>query len=324
MLARELLPVGGPLFFHEENTSSLKHYTRNVKMAGHRHDPPAWKRLDLTDVVRWHDAIIAHASAQGRPLPSAMQRRWRTCALVGASSSLLGRAQGDAIDAADAVLRLNEAPTPEYQWDARSGPRVGEVDVGRRTTMRISGAFMRARIKKTADPPEAIRVVYCQPLHYVDNCWWSIPGVVPSDKSPGDAWPRISPRLHMLALNEMWRDLSEIAGVHVPQPGQQKTLSTGAIAIFVALRLCDRLSIFGFGTRRDWDDTRVRRRCPPEGNATRLPKKLHPYHGCGKYYGHTCIAMNNYLEKDTRAHNIQAEHLWIDFLSHNGRLIEYC
>ena len=144
---------------------------------------------------------------------------------------------------------------------------------------------------------------------------------------------RISPRLHTHAIGAVRRDLSD--GRAPPEwmrsregpvkfasrPSEGKTLSTGAVAIFVALRLCDRLSLYGFGTRREWDVARKRRRCPPEPNAS-WPQ--HPYHGCAKYYGHMCISLRNYLEKDTRFHDLEAEHQWIDFLSRSGRLTEYC
>ena len=54
--------------------------------------------------------------------------RWRSCAVVGSSNSLMHTARGTAIDANDAILRVNAAPTRGY-----------EAHAGARTTMRVWG-----------------------------------------------------------------------------------------------------------------------------------------------------------------------------------------
>ena len=55
--------------------------------------------------------------------------RYRTCAVVGSSGNLRGTAYGAAIDAHDAVIRVNAAPVSGH-----------EAAVGTRTTWRVQNA----------------------------------------------------------------------------------------------------------------------------------------------------------------------------------------
>ena len=52
----------------------------------------------------------------------------RTCAVVGSSGNLVGSALGASIDSHDVVIRMNDAPAADSAH---------EVDVGKRTTLRL-------------------------------------------------------------------------------------------------------------------------------------------------------------------------------------------
>ena len=68
---------------------------------------------------------------------------WRRCALVGSSGALIGARLGARIDAHDAVLRFNGAPTTPY-----------EADVGRRTTVSVGKHQVVVRQARAA--PDAL------------------------------------------------------------------------------------------------------------------------------------------------------------------------
>ena len=141
--------------------------------------------------------------------------RWATCAVVGSAPSLLERRDGKAVDGHDAVIRVNGAPT---------GPRYAP-HTGRRTTVRVWGSLPlpepRHYINETL-------VVYCPPVTWVGECWTSIGSTA--------HWPRLS------AFE--WQLVSQ--AVH----GSERTNrfpSTGTMAVWAALALCERVTLFGFG-----------------------------------------------------------------------------
>jgi hypothetical protein len=143
-------------------------------------------------------AALASSYSERRP-------RWHTCSVVGGSGSLMNRSQGALIDSADAVIRVNEAPRdgPDAcvagTWPGSCGGRAAVVaDAGSRTTLRVSTAFMRARVSKTRDPTDALRVVYCQPLTYLSNCWHALSNAAarPGAREAAPAYARLSPRLY--------------------------------------------------------------------------------------------------------------------------------
>ena len=59
-----------------------------------------------------------------------LQMNCVTCSLVSSSGRILDQSKGDEIDGADCVIRMNAAPVKGY-----------EIDVGRRTTLRVLSQF---------------------------------------------------------------------------------------------------------------------------------------------------------------------------------------
>ena len=109
----------------------------------------------------------------------------------------------------------------------------------------------------------------------------------------------------------MWRDVKP-ASMHSLRHGKlrDKTASTGAIAIYIALRVCKQVSLFGFGSGSG------EQRLP--GCVEQGPPP------CAKYYGHACIRMDHYMLRDTLPHNLILEHLWIQRLANHSKVTGYC
>ena len=94
----DLLPLPTGLFSHE-NESGLQ------RLISHGQPGASLKGLNMSKVLNLSRSVWRS------PLrPNATRRR--TCAVVGSSSNLLERYDGAAIDAADWVVRINNAPTP--------------------------------------------------------------------------------------------------------------------------------------------------------------------------------------------------------------------
>jgi hypothetical protein len=74
-------------------------------------------------IESWQARLRARVRDDGGASASARDRPWSTCSVVGSSGALLLRKHGHLIDAADAVLRVNTAPTRGF-----------EEHVGSRTT----------------------------------------------------------------------------------------------------------------------------------------------------------------------------------------------
>lgn len=97
---------------------------------------------------------IPRESVDQLPANEPVRPAHRTCAVVGNSNSLTGRAHGAAIDAASAVIRINGAPTDGF-----------EADVGRRTTYDVVNHKHAARVawpsaaaeQNSAPPPPEVR-----------------------------------------------------------------------------------------------------------------------------------------------------------------------
>lgn len=211
---------------------------------------PDLQRTALTpgDLTRWANAIRRRRSG-ANPL------RWGRCVVVGSSASLLQttRQLGQRIDGHDAVIRVNRAPTRGFG-----------ASVGARTTLRVWGHLplpddadsivhaprwrdrMRATTTNTSSSSLSARstqqeeiLIYCQPTPWVGECWHDI------HRHPR---PRVSP----LA----WHELNAAIQTN-NATSTTKLPSTGAMAVWVALGLCEAVSVAGFG---NGCDAAVRRR----------------------------------------------------------------
>ena len=88
------------VFFHEGNVSRM------------------WLEATLPYLkkhVRREALLAAQQASKPAPPVASSQREWGHCAVVGSSGSLRIREQGALIDAADSVIRCNDAPTEGYE-----------------------------------------------------------------------------------------------------------------------------------------------------------------------------------------------------------------
>jgi hypothetical protein len=152
----------------------------------------------------------------------------RICAVVGPSRNLLGSGYGDFIDAHGVVIRMNRAPTNDY-----------DSDVGKRTTHHV----MWPRDLEEHDfDRRAFLLMNPITLHN----------------------PDVFDRIVTLAEKDLRWDLERVRIIH-PEfvqylheswaENRGDYPSTGFIALMVALHVCDEVDVFGFGADAQgrWD-----------------------------------------------------------------------
>lgn len=237
-----------PLYFHELEIASMRdlHYWSGLrsevrpnfplaecaavlKRPGSRGAKPKLLPCVPRYLLQWQ-ALIRTAL---RTSP-AWKRRYSSCSVVGSSASLLHTPRGAQIDGAEAVVRINQAPAGG-QWASHAG---------RRTTIRVWGAGVKSWGKngteswgksKHLSPSElGAAVLACPPVSFVGICWSSL----------GDAAPTAYPRLWPYT----WRHLRQQIARQINRSATPRDVpTTGAIAVYLALRSCDRVALFGFG-----------------------------------------------------------------------------
>ncbi|CAA6660685.1 unnamed protein product [Spirodela intermedia] len=183
------------------------------------------------------------SSASGSRVDTATQR-YGSCAVVGNSGILMRKEHGDLIDGHDLVIRLNNARTVGYQRN-----------VGSKTSL----AFVNSNILHLCARREScfchpygenvpIIMYICQPLHFVDYTLCNA-----SHKAPLLV---TDPRFDLLCARivkyyslrrfvketgrapEEWEEAHDAKAFHY---------SSGMQAVMLAVGICDRVSIFGFG-----------------------------------------------------------------------------
>jgi len=276
-----------PLYFHELRIHSMHEYTRwKSPVLRPNFDPRECGERARTGscVPRYIEAWQSRIRAALPPLFSTA-RGWGSCAVVGSSARILGSAQGATIDAADAVVRVNEAPTGRWA-----------EDVGNRTTLRVIGTQPLPR-RPPADG--SALVVACPGTPWMGQCWLTLDG---SETPP---WPRVAPYLWR-ALREHMRRIAgrDLGGGAAKQ--MMKAPTTGAIAILLSLRSCRSVSLFGFGNG-SWG-------CNQAGVKASRTR--------GKYYTQT--PLKKYLSRTAHYHDLETEWKWIDFLVRTGRVSPHC
>ncbi|XP_022087682.1 alpha-N-acetyl-neuraminyl-2,3-beta-galactosyl-1,3-N-acetyl-galactosaminide alpha-2,6-sialyltransferase-like [Acanthaster planci] len=165
--------------------------------------------------------------------------RCHTCALVTSSGQLLGRRAGKAIDAAECVIRMNDAPTRGF-----------EADVGGRTTVRVVGHtnfrptfqnkpsnqkthFMHERTKS-----ENIVIAWLYTTNVYKNPAYRL------ILNYSQLYKNVTFYMHTLAMmrynNEVFHNETGITRT------QAKTwLTTGWHTMLLALDMCDDLIVYG-------------------------------------------------------------------------------
>ena len=145
---------------------------------------------------------------------------YKTCAVVGSAGRLRTEQAGAAIDAHEAVIRINAAPVAGF-----------EASVGSRTTWRVHNTekpwFMASL------GPAELQLVVCHTA-WIGACQHqAFSGVYSENASI------INPVLY----SQLWGILGRPKGKQSP--------STGLLAIAIALGVCDKVSLFGFSRQGD-------------------------------------------------------------------------
>ena len=172
------------------------------------------------------------------PLPALKRRR--------GSGGLLGGA-GRRIDAHDAVFRTNDAPTQDKY----------AADVGTRTHFRVGSHFnwrahLAQQVARNATGGPTTSVLYCfNP--YVGQCETEAMtlGLRPNPKRGHPAY-MLNPAL-ISALNTMEKLFSR-------RPRSPRRMLTGNAAVAMAVAMCERVDLFGFGNDSDATEATARLR----------------------------------------------------------------
>lgn len=175
--------------------------------------------------------------------------QFATCAVVGSSGALRNANFGAAIDAHDAVIRINAAPTRRF-----------EVAVGARTTWRVHNSekpyMMAAR-----GLPE-LQVSICH-MSWIGSCQHQA-----FSGAFADTLAYVNPRFYSQLFSLLGR------------PRDKQSPSTGLLAIALALGVCGRVRIFGFGSAGGSAGRRCKHywECLPWEDESKYHDPLHSFH----------------------------------------------
>lgn len=202
---------------------------------------------------------------------------WRTCAVVGSSGLLIKETLGEVIDSNDAIFRANVAPSEGF-----------ERFVGSRTTVRVGSFLMKGdemQVRKR-------RGKGCHRFMAVFGNTTDIPQLEISDVAAIDCLT---------------------AKVPLDLPENAPKITTGMLAIAMALHVCESVSLFGFDTHKQYLKMSEAIR-----NNHKLPypyhyfDKKHPGH---EFRGFKNDSSNNVVVQST--HDIFAEHTWRERFYHS-------
>lgn len=168
-----------------------------------------------------------------------------SCAVVGSAGNLRGSGLGAAIDAHDAVFRINAAPVILHA-----------ADVGIRTTWRIHNSE-KPYFMASLDVPE-LQVNICH-MQWIGSC---------QSQAWSGAYSDTVAYVNPVFYSELWSLLGRRK--HAP--------STGLLAIALALRTCDSVSVFGFSVRGEPDTCRGHYWERPNCRHQSYTSANHPFH----------------------------------------------
>ena len=161
---------------------------------------------------------LARVQRAQRNASQPLRCRFATCAVVGSSGNLRDRQFGPSIDAHEAVFRVNAAPVIGY-----------ERAVGTRTTWRITNSEKPFFLAALGVPE--LKVAICH-MNYIGWC---------QTQAFGGAYSESVAYVNPVFYSQLW----DVLG----RPEGKQTPSSGFLAIAVALGVCGRVSIYGFGQR---------------------------------------------------------------------------
>ncbi|TXG73631.1 hypothetical protein EZV62_002210 [Acer yangbiense] len=171
-------------------------------------------------------------------------KKYGSCAVVGNSGILLKKNHGELIDSHEMVIRLNNARTERYEQNVGSKTSVSFVNSNiLHLCARRAGCFCHPY-----GPTVPMIMYVCQAVHFMDYTMCNV-----SHKAPLLV---TDPRFDMLCarivkyyslkrfVEETGKSLDEWGSAH---DGSMFHYSSGMQAVMLALGICDKVSIFGYG-----------------------------------------------------------------------------
>ncbi|KAM8855977.1 beta-galactoside alpha-2,6-sialyltransferase 2 isoform 1-T11 [Spinachia spinachia] len=235
----------------KDYVSANKHH---VSYTGHRRAGQSAKQLlcEMKDQARLRtvDGSEQPFSSLGwarlvpsRPLEQLHRRQerssFKTCAVVTSAGAILRSGLGKEIDAHDAVLRFNAAPTEGY-----------ERDVGSKTTIRIINSQILANPKhrfNTSSIYKNVTLVAWDPAPYTVNLhkWYASPDY--NLFGPYVEHRKLHPDqpFYILHPSYVWRLWDAIQG-NTQDNIQPNPPSSGFIGILLMMALCEQLHVYEY------------------------------------------------------------------------------
>ncbi|XVF05190.1 hypothetical protein REPUB_Repub05bG0150400 [Reevesia pubescens] len=171
-------------------------------------------------------------------------RKYKSCAVVGNSGILLKSDHGELIDSHEVVIRLNNARTERFEKNVGSKTSISFVNSNiLHLCARWEGCFCHPY---GGNVPMVMYI--CQPVHFMDY--------LVCNSSHKEPLLITDPRFDMLCarivksysvkrfVEETGKPLGEWVSTH---DGFMFHYSSGMQAVMLALGICDKVSIFGFG-----------------------------------------------------------------------------
>jgi len=193
--------------------------------------------------------MLATVRAYARNASQPLRCHFSSCAVVGSAGSLRGARLGSAIDAHEAVFRVNAAPTAGH-----------EDDVGHRTTWRVHNSE-KPWFMASLNTPE-LQVAVCHTA-WIGAC---------QHQAFNGAWSQNATLVNPVFFSQLWTLLG--------RPRGKKAPSTGLLALALALGACESVSTFGFSTADEPKRTCARHywECPRWAEHELYHDPGHPFH----------------------------------------------
>lgn len=225
--------------------------------------------------------LRAWQSAVAANMTRDVTTRRRSCAVVGSSGVMINASLGRRIDAADHVIRMNTAPTVGF-----------EEHVGSKTTIRVAtlNAGLHARREGLVTRSTTL-VYYCQ-TKWIGACWGWIP------REPA---PRLSPSLLRVAQAVLRTS--------------RLFPSTGIMSVLVAMSLCRKVSLYGFGLRNDTKCGKYYGRC--------VPPAMYFSHLSRKQIVMESKKQKHIMEVGGAYHDLESETSWLQSLGYRAPMAEH-
>ncbi|XP_039630773.1 ST3 beta-galactoside alpha-2,3-sialyltransferase 7 [Polypterus senegalus] len=203
---------------------------------------------------------LAIKALQGLPhtslTPELVSRTCKRCVVVGSGGVLHGSRLGSHIDRHNIIIRLNDAPVTDF-----------EEDVGSRTTIRLTypegapkspkeysnNTLLVIAIYKSVDLAWISSMVNKQTLGWWTKLWfWK--SVVESVPIKAENFRILNPKI----ILETAQELLQYPEPHNTMTAFSQVPTIGMTAVIAAIRLCDEVSLAGFGYSLEQPDMPLR------------------------------------------------------------------